>query len=177
MAIILTSITVQSQDSATTSGIPQLKLTPAGVEPVVVPVEGKTATELYQKTLNWVQLTWKNPDMVLKAKVENESVRIEAFAANAWSYKSLGIPMSYGMHYTVEIGFKDGKYRFEYRVGDFSADGAKVLYDYKTFWKKDGTLRKAYAESPAQIDAEMNALNLSLYNYITGKSTTTKKDW
>jgi hypothetical protein len=44
---------------------------------VVGTVEGKTAQELYKKTLDWVSVTYKNPKEVIKAQIENDYIRIE----------------------------------------------------------------------------------------------------
>ena len=158
--------------------IPQLKLTPNGVEPIVVEVDNISTAELYKKALNWVQETYKNPDKVLKANIENEKIRIDGFASNAWWYKSMGIQNSYNMEYSIEISFKDGRYRFEYIVGQFFIDGGqKVLYDYKTFYKKDGEIRKSYVDAVPSVEQTMNELSLSFYHYVAGKTTNKEKDW
>ena len=57
--------------------IPKLKLTPSGVEAIVVSVDSLKADYLYKKSINWVQETYKNPEKVLKAKIENEKIRID----------------------------------------------------------------------------------------------------
>lgn len=158
--------------------IPQLKLTPSGVEAIVVQTDSLKANELYSKALNWVQTTYKNPDKVLKSKIENESIRIDGFAENAWMYKTFVMTMFYNMDYTVEISFKDGKYRFEYRIGQFYGDnGQRILFDYSTFYKKDGTIRSVYADAPPSLEKTMNELSQSFYNYVTGKTSAKKNDW
>ncbi|WP_291122588.1 DUF4468 domain-containing protein, partial [Flavobacterium sp. UBA6046] len=168
IAILLCAISY-SQD------FPKLKLTPNGVEPIIVNTDSLKATDLYEKALNWVQETYKNPEKVLKAKIENEKIRIDAFAENAWWYKSLGMKQNYNMAYSVEISFKDGKYKFEYIIGQFFIEGGqKVLYDYKTFYKKTGEVRSAYTDAVPSLEETMNNLSLNFYNYLTGK--TTKKD-
>lgn len=157
--------------------LPNLKLTPNGVEAIVVITDGLNASDLYKKALNWVQETYKNPDKVLKAKIENEKIRIDGFANNAWWYKSLGIRNSYDMEYSLEISFKDGKYRFEYTIGQFFADGQKVLYDFTTFFKKTGEVRSAYSDAVPSLEETMNSLSLNFYEYVTGKSKKNDDKW
>src|SRR5690606_20603661 len=82
--------------------IPQLKLTPNGVEPIIVEIPEKSASEIYEKAKNWVQETYKNPDKVLKGNIINEKIRVDGFANNAWWYKTLGIKQSLNMEYTIE---------------------------------------------------------------------------
>lgn len=157
---------------------PKLKLTPNGVEPIIVNTDSLKATDLFKNALNWVQETYKNPEEVLKAKIENEKIRIDGFAQNAWWYKSLGMKQNYNMEYSVEISFKDGKYKFEYIIGQFFIDaGQKVLYDYKTFFKKTGEIRSAYADAVPSLEETMNNLSLNFHEYVTGKSKKKDDKW
>ena len=155
----------------------QFKLTKEGVAPIVVEVEGKTAADLYQSAINWVQTTYKNPDKVLKAKIENESIRIDGFASNAWWYKSMGIKNYYDMEYSITISFKEGKYRVEITIGDFFTNGQKLTYRYPTFFKGDGSVRSSYEDAVPSLEETINNLNNSLYNYISGKTKSEDSDW
>ena len=149
--------------------IKQLKLTPLGVEPMVIEIEGIKASDTYQKALNWVKETYKTPDKVLKAQIENKKIRIDGFARNAWWNKSMGLKNSYNMDYTIEISFKDGKYRFGFIIGEFSIDtGQKTAFGYSTFFKKSGEVRKAYKDAVPSLENTMNSLANSFYNYIAG---------
>jgi hypothetical protein len=169
---LLISIISNSQE------LPKLKLTMEGVEPIVVNTEGIKASDLFSRSIKWVQETYKNPDKVLKAKIENEKIRIDGYAVNAWWYKSIGIKQSYNMEYSIEVSFKDGKYKFDYTVGQFFIDGGqKVLYDYKTFFKKTGEVRGAYADAVPSLEETMNSLSLNFYEYVTGKSTKKDDNW
>lgn len=76
----LLSITLFICTISYSQDFPKLKLTPSGVEPIIVTTDSLKATDLYKKALNWVQDTYKNPDKVLKAKIENEKLRIDGFA-------------------------------------------------------------------------------------------------
>lgn len=172
----LLAITLSSSVSISQT-LPQLKLTPQGVEPIIVEVDSLKANEIYKKTLNWVQDTYKNPDQVLKGNIPNEKIRLSGFASNAWHMKSLGIRQSFDMEYTVEISFKDGKYKFEYKIGQFwVSGGAKALYDYTSFYKKTGEVRGAYSESVPSLESTMNNLSQSFYDYIIGLKNK-KNDW
>ena len=176
--ILLFTLTILISNLSIGQEIPELKLTRNGVEPIVVQVDSLTASETYKKALNWVQETYKNPDKVLKANITDEKIRIDGFATDAWWYKSLGIRNSYNMEYTIEISFKDGRYRFEYMIGQFYIDGGqKVLYDYRTFFKKSGDVRKSYKDAVPSLELTMNSLSKSFYKYVTGKTTEKDSDW
>ena len=100
LALLLTNVTFGQE-------LPQLTLTQNGVEPIVVDVKEKTAQELYQKALNWVQETYKNPDEVLKANITNEKIRFNGYKQHAWSWKTMGMKQTVDMEYTIEVSFKD----------------------------------------------------------------------
>lgn len=174
---LLLTLTILLSNLSFGQEIPQLKLTPNGVEPIVVERDGLNASELYKKALNWVQETYKNPEKVLKANIENEKIRIDAFATDAWWYKSLGMRNSYNMEYTIEISFKDERYRFEYIIGQFYIDGGKVLYDYRNFYKDNGDVRKSYIDAVPSLETTMNDLSYSFYNYLSGKTAKKDNDW
>ena len=158
--------------------LPQLKLSNNGVEPIVIESEGLSANELYSKSLNWVQETYKTPSKALKANILNQKIRVDGFVRNAWWYKSLGVSFSYDIEYTVEISFKDGRYRFEYIVGDsYTEDGVKVLFNNKTWFKKNGEIKKSFIPAVASLEETMNNLSQSFYSYVSGKSIEDDSDW
>jgi hypothetical protein len=165
----LISLVTYSQDS--------LKITIDGVAPIVVNIEGKTASELYNKALNWVQTTYKNPESVLKSKIENESIRVDGFSSSAWFYKSMGISNYYDMEYSIEVSFKDGRYRLEFIVGQFYAKGQKVMHQPKHFFKKDGSIAKMYSDAVPSIEQTMNKLSKTFYNYVSGETSKKEDNW
>lgn len=170
--LLLTAFLSFAQD------VPKLKLTPTGVEAIIVNVDSLKADYLFKKAVNWVQETYKNPDKVLKTKIENEKIRVDGFANNAWWYKTLGMKMSYNMDYSVEVSFKDGKYRFEFVVGQFYTDsGQKFLANYSSFFKSSGEVKGVYSEAVPSLEETMNNLSLSFYNYVTGVKTKKDSSW
>jgi len=152
-----------------------LKLTEEGVAPIVVQAEGKTAQDLYKKTIDWVNTYFVNPDKVLKGKVEGDYIRIEGFCDNCWSTKSLGIVNRMDYSYTLVIEFQEGKYRYAVTVDQLSSDGQKMMYTYKSFFNKKG-IRSAYEVAHKEIEESLNKDFLSHQDYVLGKAAS-KKDW
>jgi len=143
------------------------------VKPIVVEVQDKTAEELYNKALNWVQETYKNPDAVLKTKLINEKIRINGFMDNAWTYNGL----SFDMSYNVEVSFKDGRYRLEFIITEFTDNGKAVGHKKKHLAKEDGSPKFGYKNSVITINESMNSIAQSFYNYITGANESKTDDW
>lgn len=80
---------------------------------VVVPLEGKTQAEIYKKTLQWIEYTYKNPKEVIKANIENEYIRFEGIKEGIYSMQVKKQVMPFPIRYTIEISFKDGKAKFD----------------------------------------------------------------
>lgn len=175
--ILLFTLTVILSNLSIGQEIPQLKLTSEGVEPIVIKVDNMSASKIYEKAQNWVKETYKNPDKVLKANIENEKLIIDGLAQNAWCTKTLGVNSCADMTYRLEISFKENKYRFKYIIEDFfESDGTKLTFNYKKFYKKNGALRKMNAKKVDGLNNTINNLSQNFYNYITG-ITDKKDDW
>jgi hypothetical protein len=153
------------------------KITKEGLTPIIVNVEGKTSAEIYAKAKEWVQTYYKNPSDVLKADIPNEMIRIEGYAVDGYKTKNLGVAYGYDYDYILEIEFKEGRYRYNYIVGQFWSLGSRVLYGYKYFFKDDGTIKKTQQLAYDTLNETINNTSYSLFNYITGKTQSEKSDW
>ncbi len=156
---------------------PKLKLTPEGIEPVTLNVDDLSASEIYMKSLDWVQETYKNPNEVLKANIENNKIRIDGFSPDALSFKNM-VVVNWGVSYTLEISFKDGRCRYDYDINYFTgSDGGRTVITYVDFYKKNGDIRKSYLPAVSSLENTINDLLLNYYNYITGKTDAANEDW
>lgn len=142
---------------------------------VVTNVEGKTANEIHTSTLNWIKETYKNPDEVLKATIEGKKVRINGIASNLLFVKKYTFPIEY----SIEVGIKDGRYKFELLYLNSIVDG-KTGADFKGVpnMKTNKKNIKLFGESPNRIENYFNNLNKSLKNYIeSGSLGKEDEDW
>ncbi len=157
---------------------------------IVVNVEGKTAPEIYKKVIEWIKLTYKNPDKVILSTIDNEYVRFEGASG---SFYSINVPLmgkSYQeTKYQIEISVKEGKYKFDiismenylapsqYSRGGWSDNvlfnkNLDKEYLEKAIYKKDGTLRSAW-KNINDVPLYFNDLNKSILENIT---TSVKKN-
>ena len=148
---------------------------------IVVKVEGKTAPDIYKKIIEWIKITYKNPDKVILATIENEYVRFEGSSESFYAMNPISkiyVPVKY----EIEISIKDEKYKFDYtgmtiiengvKIPYFSTKSKKELDNYPLF-KKDGTLRSTYKYFN-EVPIYLNNLNKLLTNHIV--STVKKND-
>ncbi len=177
MKIALTLLAVAATLIFYGQEIPQLSIQRTGVEEIVIPVKGKTSSDIYIKALNWIKETYRNPDEVIKMTMENEKVRIEGYSSDAWYYKTLGIKQYYDMVYELEISIKDDRYRLQLTPVKFYTSSGMKAYSYTNFFKSNGDIKKVYAPAVESLNITMNGLSNSLYNYVLNGSSDKEGDW
>lgn len=144
---------------------------------VVTDVDNKSLKEIYQKSVNWIKETYKNPDIVIKAQIEDESIRFEGISNKvAVVYDGFGGKGFYDVKYSIKISVKDHKYKFE--IIEFELLNCPIKKNGwnpsdKSFFKEDGSPRKPWKDYPKSIETLFDELNNSLKNYIIKDS---KKD-
>lgn len=167
----------------------EFKFTKEGFTDYVVGiVEGKTAQELYKKTIDWINVTYKNPKEVIKAQIENDYIRIEGSKSNMLCIKSLGMLNCSDVRYQIEISLKDGKYKFDLiKLEQYIAPSQYTvtsgwseigLANTSGYYKENGELRNIFKLYPQAIESEFNSLNISLNDFLKSNTIPSKKsDW
>ena len=158
---------------------------------VITPVEGKNSSEIYKKALEWIKMTYKNPDKVILSTIENEYIRFEGSSASFYSVGVFGDNYR-NAKYQIEISIKDNKYKFDIislqvywdstsrsaggwsEVKDFNSNSSKEYLE-KNIFKKDGQFRSYYKNYP-KVPEYFNRLNKSFYESILGLGSK-NNDW
>jgi hypothetical protein len=161
---------------------------------IVLNVEGKTAPEIYKKVIEWIKVTYKNPEKVILSTIENEYVRFEGSSENLFAISVIMLGKTYyPTKYEIEISIKDGKYKFDiismqnyYPASNYTAGGwsPNALFNAnmtkegldKSIYKKDGSLKNMWKYLP-EVPPYFNELNKSLLESMNNASTVNKSDW
>ncbi|MFA6402780.1 MAG: DUF4468 domain-containing protein [Salinivirgaceae bacterium] len=143
---------------------------------VVTPCDGKTQSEIYIKTLDWVSATYKNPKEVLKVQKENDYIRIEGASDNLVCFGAAGTNCC-ASKYIIEIAFKEGKYKFDV-IGNieylYSAGWADIKLDNTAlYYNNKGVIRNNYMHLPDIADY-FNNLNVELKQFIMSEKNPLK---
>ena len=164
---------------------------------VVSKVEGKSQSDLYKKALDWISVSYKNPNEVIKAKIENEYIRFEGSNKYMLCTKVLGLMDCDLSTYQIEISFKEGKYKFDVielkhylKPSQYSSGG---WYDVglptpkqveekpemmNVYFNEDGGTKKMFRFYVENIPKEFNSLNQSLRDFLSNdKIPSQQKDW
>lgn len=152
-------------------------------EYLVGEADGKTQQEIYTKSLNWIKETYKNPDEVIKTTIQNEKIRFEGVEMDLMCHSALGLTTCYNTTYTIEIEFREGKYKFTplsitYRIPATSYTQAMtetvVFSTGEYYYNKKGKLKTRTKSVPESVEILLNGLNTSLNKYILKENSLEK---
>lgn len=124
---------------------------------------------LYKKSIEWISKNYKNPDKVILSKIPGDFIRfqgIEDIYCNS-EYNTCS-----PAKYTIELSFKDNKYKFDLISIDVNSGGGwnptRLLSNPAGYFKKDGT---PFDPKTLDIPKHFNQLNSKLSDYIQGKKS------
>jgi hypothetical protein len=122
----------------------------------------KSDDVIYSQIIEWVNVTYKNPQKVITGSVSGKSITISGFYNSAWCYKTLGMLNCYDLEYHIYIQIKDSKVFFNLVEDNYYYSGKRVLFDSKSFFKADGEYRKMYNIAKPTLESTINNLWFSL---------------
>ena len=140
--------------------------------------EGVSQQELFDSTVNWIKETYKNPEEVIKARIDNEKVRFEGFKSSAFNTTVLFKEYRDGK-YSIEISFKEGKLKFDpIGLEQFTPSSKYVTGGWSDIplnvgawsYRKNGKLRSTFKTYPSSIETIFNEIIASLNDYLLKKS-------
>jgi len=147
-------------------GQTKFTFTESGLTPesIITSIENLSATDLHNKTLNWIITTYKNP----KTEIDNQVILLTGIKENVIQSDK----QYFHMQYTIKIVFEKHQYTFEpltiqtkanskYDMGWKEID----LKNGAAFFKKGKPIKKtkSYVKDIPEV---LNELNSSLYNYL-----------
>jgi len=147
---------------------------------VVINAEGKSAKQLYDNALKYINKNYKSPDDVIKGKTDGEYLKFITHVSNFLVVNNSGAKIPIDADYTTELNFKDGKVKFEIIVLDMYAQtgGYKVLFTGGAFegypiYNKKGDLKRP--DTKSEIETYFNSQINSLTDFLQEKNS--DDDW
>ncbi|MFZ4436139.1 MAG: hypothetical protein ACOYOR_06500 [Flavobacterium psychrophilum] len=152
---------------------------------IVTKVENKSSAEIYNKIIEWIKVTYKNPDKVILSTIENEYIRFEG----------ISLISNISCKYQIEISIKDGRYKFdiiglqvyvdanqmgipvgwsELKAVNFITNSPKETIE--PMFKKDGSF-KGWCKYTPDFPIYFNGLNKSVNDYILSVVKKSDEGW
>jgi hypothetical protein len=175
---LLFSITLTSQSfEVTQDGLKDAQ--DLDKEYLVLNFENKNAQELYNKTIRYINETYKNPEEVIVGNIENEFVKFKTYQSNFARFKNGFVKIPWSINYTTTISFKDNKVKYEINSIDITNKENNNLYfsgggiSFYIFKSRNGKLKM----EDAKIGIE-NYFNENLNTFeVYVKDDTASDDW
>lgn len=141
---------------------------------IVTPIAMKSKDEIFRKTVEWVNKNYKNP----KISTENQQIRFEGIANNVYCTSTWGEAQCSKMRYTIDVFFKDNRYKFDLVKMESSYKEKWMNLDLKKseIYTSTGELRTFYKHIE-KVPAFFNDLNKNLKDFIEGESKSKNDDW
>src|ERR1035437_5851012 len=80
---------------------------------LVIDIPGKTAKQLYDASINFINETYNTPDVAIKGKIDSEYLRHEGFVKSISTVTARSSVVKYQYNisstYSIELRFKNGK--------------------------------------------------------------------
>lgn len=164
MSFFVTSIFAQETE---------FKFSKEGLTDFVVVTYDGSAKDTYNRALAWVKENSKKGYKVISS-TENEKMTIEGGKENFLCSKAGGTTVCTYAIFTIELSFKDGKYKFEAlglseKPNNSTAVTAHNLNDFSEYYDKDGSLKKYKDDVPAAYESLFNGLSKDLVIFMDKK--------
>lgn len=119
----------------------------------------------YQRTLNWINETYKNPDRVLVGKKEGHSVTISGYSENA-CYSVGFLAQSYDISYHLYITITDSLINYKMVIDDLYYKN-KPTSGVSSFFNNKGEYRLKFMNvAKSTLEATVNNILFSYYDKL-----------
>ncbi len=149
---------------------------------IVTDMEGMSQNVLYKKLVPWA----KTGNRELTSSEESNKLVFKGERKNALCFTVMGKTSCNDLRYSVEVAFKDNKYKFEVialeQYGPINDTGKKgwypVLLDKApdAWYTRSGELKKEYVSSPGDIAGLFNNLNAEVKKGLLMKGSTEEEE-
>ena len=150
----------------------EFKFSKEGLTDFIVKSYDSPAKDMYRRTLAWLKLNIKSADDI-KTTVENEKVVFQGVKDNFLCSKAGGTTVCSNATYTIELTFKDGKYKMAVTEIVLKDVNGKIvrpnLDDFSEYYDKDGNVKKYLSDAPNAYEGLFNGINKSLSTYMDKK--------
>lgn len=139
---------------------------------VVTNYEG-SAKDTYNRAAAWVKENSKK-GYTITSSVEGEKMTVQGTKENFLCSKAGGTTVCTLGTFTIEISFKDGKFKFDAvglteKPNNSTTVTTRNLNDFSEYYDKDGSLKKYKDDVPAAYESLFNGLNKDLTTFMDKK--------
>lgn len=148
------------------------EMTIKGIEPVVVSINNLSRIELYNKTLDWTNSFYINPNQATITVVKDEKININDFAKDVRFGKIMGMDFFANLPYLFVVDFTDGEIKMTFTLGDENGDitngNGEVIANISPshMFNNHGEVLKMSKTLKIEAEKAMNDLSGALVDYL-----------
>jgi len=153
---------------------------------VVIEKEGMSVEDGYQRAIEWINVTYKNPAEVIKSQIENKYLRMEGYVSGLYIADRMGLVAPYDVKYVISFNFKENKIKFDvdsatFYIGptQYSSGGwYNLSFVNSTLYKKNGKPKYELTKAKKVLDY-FNGLATSVQEYVNKpvEAASSDDDW
>ena len=165
----------------------KIEVTPNGIDDklnneknyIGIKAENKTSIKLYTETIKYLVKKYKNPEKVIKSKIENETIILDTYKSHFIKVKNGFAKVLFDAKYRIELSFKDNKVKYEIlsltmqNKANYSLSFTGKGMSFYIFKSKDNSLKQKQAKE--DIESYFNNIILDYKTFLNEKET--KEDW
>ena len=144
---------------------PQVELSRTGFPAVDVSIPNTPNEKLVDLTKNWALETYKRGNFDVTDVTDN-TVTISAVERRAFFYRNKGEGFDHDIRFDMKFTFSDNRYTVNFTVRQIFADGVRIEYAVPDYFTSDGKLKEDYDEVKPSLEATVNKILRSHYNFI-----------
>jgi len=150
---------------------------------VVVTMDSCSAEQMYKKTINYINKSYKNPDAVIRGKSENEFLTFITYSTIFTFEDGWGITNVVSGEYFTTISYKNNKIKISFfdinmksSGVNFDLIGSVMWSKFFVYYKSDLTLFKPDRKAKEKIELFFNNKVNEIISGIN-KSDTKSESW
>lgn len=126
----------------------------------------QTSSELYKKTMSFVELNYSDFKSSIKSSLENEKIKVRSVKEKMFYNKTLFGKQYYDVSYFVEFNLETKK--VTYTIENFYINKSNIpeKWNYKTFYKSDGSTLKAWVDAENILEINFSLLYKKYIDFL-----------
>jgi len=145
---------------------PAMELQQNGFEPVVISFPPTPAEKMIEQTQRWAFEFNRREQGFDASNISSNTITITAYKKNGFFYRDRGEAFDHDIRYEMRLTFNDGSYTLNFVIKEIYHNGKRIDYTIPDYFTSSGTLKEGYQELERSLEATVNTIVKSHYNYL-----------
>lgn len=145
---------------------PAMELKQNGFDAVTVSFPSTPAEKLIELTQNWAFEFNRKESGFDVTNVTTNTITVTANKKNAFFYRERGEAFDHDIRYEMQLAFNNNNYTLNFVVTEIYFNGKRIEYTIPDYFTANGRLKEGYEEIERSLEATVNNIVKSHYNYI-----------